>query len=300
MHMINSNYTSTQLDFLIALHQFCDSNGLIKRNEYQSLNQLINAMITRIPLLSRATGYRAVKKFIKDNLLSIDEAGNLVIQNYCDAFKEGSDGYVVIPIFFYTGYFRKLDKLSKQLALYLIGQIRVLDHHKAFTINVKKLADRFNTYYSKILDSLELISSFFQTSFFNFKTIVQIALRRQFFIQVDAIKELIQNYSPNNENKKKVKRIRSLVKNIENLLQYRAELLAKKKKDIPVLETDIYWNTEEIIYRLEKFTLRESYTLLDLLKVKLRDYSNPIDSLAAYITSLIQNYIVPKPLYRLK
>lgn len=302
------NFTSKQIDLYLNLCKICNSNGKI---DDKSKNSLINKIFTSIDnistafsggIVSRSTAYRSIDKFIETGLLDVNEDGSLNIPMYRESFEEGSNGLVAIPMFCFTSKFKNLNKKIKQLALYFIGQIRDITKNSApFPINVQNLAKKFNTYFSNVHNYLMQLKDFFVISLFHQDTVCMTSIRNQYLIDSSLLESMTKNFSENDEHNEKAIEIKSLLKSKEILqkLETRREQLASKKIEFEEDEVNTNKNIAVIVKKLKKYSYSDCSFILELLNSKLNQFSDPIHSLGAYITTLVKEHLKDKSLIKL-
>ncbi|WP_145993149.1 hypothetical protein [Tepidibacter mesophilus] len=289
--LINGSFTSKQIDYYINLCRICDSNGVIKE---KSMNSVINKI--DIYTSSRATGYRAVNKFIKENLLFINEEGDIEIKGYKSGFKKGSKGIVVIPMFCFSMEFKKLGKLQKRVALYLIGQIRKLNKIKYFTVNINKMVDLFGICFSYVHNTLESIKCFFDFSFFHNQTVCRTNYKEEYLLSEFMLEDMTANFKENHEHSEKGEDIISLIysKDIDKLLLDRKKALYVEELNKYIVskkEVDVESNIGVILSNLCRYSYKKISHILDQLASKLRQFSDPIMHFNAYLKTLTKESV---------
>ncbi len=286
--LINGSFTSKQIDYFINLCKICDSNGVIKE---KSMNSVINKI--DIYTSSRATGYRAINRFIEDGLLFINKEGDIEIKGYKAGFKKGSKGIIVIPMFCFSMGFRKLGKLEKRAALYLIGQIRKLNKIKYFTVNINKMVDLFGICFSYVHNTLDSINSFFDFSFFHNQTVCRANYKDEYLLHKFMLEDMTDDFKENHEHSEKGESIISLIysKDIDKLLLDRRKALYVEELNKYIVskkEVDIENNIDSILSNLHRYSYKKISYILDLLASKLRQFSDPIIHFNAYLKTLIE------------
>ncbi|CAH2215072.1 hypothetical protein [Tepidibacter aestuarii] len=289
--LINGSFTSKQIDYFINLCRICNSNGVIKE---KSMNSVINKI--DIYTSSRATGYRAINRFIDNNLLFINEEGDIEIKGYKEGFKKGSKGIVVIPMFCFSMEFKKLSKIEKRIALYLIGQIRKLNKIKYFTVNINKMVDLFGICFSYIHSAFDNIKTFFYFSFFHNQTVCRANYKHEYLLSEFILEDMTTDFKENHEHSEKGEEIISLIysKDIDKLLLDRKKSLyieELNKYIVSKKEVDVENNINIILNNLYKYSYKEIVHILDLLASKLRQFSDPIMHFNAYLKTLIEESI---------
>ncbi len=292
--LINGSFTSKQMNYFIHLCKICDSDGVIKE---KNRNSLLKKTFHKDPyLFSRGSGYRAMDCFLKQGLLYKNSKGELEIKGYKKAFKKGSKGMVTIPMFCFAMAFKNLSKIEKRVALYLIGQIRRLTKIKFFTINIQRMGTSFNTCFSTIYAVLEKLKHFFTLSFFHQEKVCRIAYKKEYLLSSSSLEEMITYFEEREENAQKMEYIKILMekKHIKALLSDRKkQLYLKEFKSyvVPRKEVDIEENIKSILYLLCDYTNKEIEDILEMLSSKLRQFTDPILHLKAYVRAIIQENI---------
>ncbi len=293
--LISGDFTTKQIDYFIHLCKICDKNGVIKS---KSMGALLEKVCKKdVYLLSRSSGYRAMAYLLKKDLLIKNKEGNIEIKGYKKAFQKGSKGLVIMPMFFFSMGFKKLSKIEKRIALYFIGQIRNLKKVKYFTINIQKLGTSFGMNFSLMHPILHKLKSFFDFSFFHEGRVCRASYRKEYLLSKEMLESMTKDFKEEYLDEKG-EEIRNLIykMEIEKLLLNRKKNLYLeefKRYVVSRSEVDIKENIHTMIHLLYEHTNKEIKYILELLSSKLRQFSDPIMHLGAYLKTLIKENIRP-------
>lgn len=215
----------------------------------------------------------------------------LVVNDYKDTFRKGSKGTFTLPEFVFAPEFNELTVTAIRLCLDILSRLNVYHYrhigYRCDEVLLKLLKRRCPEEVNTAMRELE---QFFDIVYYT-ETTYNIALKEEYLIKNEAELKGVK-YPEQIRYKKTWDKIQLLLieKNIVELLKKRNEKYKDNKRFEDTNLTSAIATLTKLLNRYPKYI----NVILDKLKDKLKNWSDPIFSIGGFIQTMIDTYVLCK------
>ena len=289
--LIEDGLSKRAIQYFIGLLTEVNTNGEIVDVPLFNIIDIVRVKYG-YSLAALSTLYYVHKVLVKKGYISFKD-NRLTIVGYKDAYEAGSNGTFNLPLCIFTGSFINLSVAATRLALLWLEQIRTITKHKTIGYPINKqsyaqLHKRCPHEVRTVIEELEFMFDIAEYSEITYK----IALKREYLIE--NIEDIEGKRQPESLLYKSTWNTIVDISNKTGITNLLLEREIKYKDTNSYKEISLIESIAVMTKLLKRYKTNRIKYVLEILKDKLRNYSDPIRSIGAFIQSLIDAHIKNK------